>query len=83
MAYPVGDLLLLWPAVGGFAVLPKEYRRFLGSPALRWPSIAIGDMFNLLQPDSKIGYVANAVAWPISLLMLAIAAWIQPANAER
>src|SRR5579859_4465622 len=29
MAYPLGDLLLLALAVGGLAILPKGYRRFL------------------------------------------------------
>jgi len=32
-----------------------------------------------LQPDTRLGYVCDAIAWPISLLMLAIAAWVQPA----
>ena len=80
MSYPVGDLLLLALAVGGFAILPKGYRRFLVIAGIALAANAIGDGFNVLQPASKIGYVANAVAWPISLLMLAIATWAQPAT---
>jgi PAS domain S-box-containing protein len=81
MAYPVGDLLLLALAVGGLAILPKGYRRFLVIAGIAVTANAFGDAFNLLQPASKTGYVANAVAWPVSLLMLAIATWAQPATA--
>ena len=35
-----------------------------------------GDTYALLQPDSKAGYVADALAWPVSLLLLSIAAWV-------
>ncbi|MBV8951495.1 MAG: response regulator [Actinobacteria bacterium] len=82
MSYPVGDLLLLGLALGGLAILPKEYRRFLIIAALALAANAIGDGFALLQPNSKLGYITNAVAWPISLLLLAIAAWAQPAGVK-
>ena len=81
-AYPVGDVLLLCLALGGLAILPKEFQRFLVVASVALAVNAVGDTFNLLQPDSKIGYIANAVAWPISLLTFAIAAWVQPANAR-
>ena len=82
MAYPVGDLLLLALAIGGLTILPREYRRFLTIACFAMVANATGDMYSLLQPDSKVGYVANAVAWPISLLLLAIATWVQPASAR-
>jgi signal transduction histidine kinase/CheY-like chemotaxis protein len=82
LAYPVGDILLLALAVGALAVLSRDYRRFFAIAAVAMAVNATGDMFNLLQPDSKVGYVTNAVVWPISLLMLAIAAWVQPARAK-
>jgi two-component system, sensor histidine kinase and response regulator len=82
MAYPVGDLLLFCLAVGGLAILPKEYKRFLVIASVALTANAIGDGFNLLQPNSKIGYITNAAAWPVALLLLAIAAWVQPANAK-
>jgi PAS domain S-box-containing protein len=82
MAYPVGDLLLLALAIGGLTILPKEYRRFLTIACFAMVANATGDIYSLLQPDSKVGYVANAVAWPISLMLLAIATWVQPANAR-
>jgi len=83
MVYPSGDVLLLALAIGGIAVLPREYRRFLAIASVAFAANATGDLFNLLQPNGKVGYVTNAVAWPISLLMLAIAAWVQPAKIEK
>ncbi len=83
MAYPIGDLLLLSLAVGGLAILPRKYHRFFWIAGIGMASNATGDLFSLLEPASKVGYVANAVAWPVSLLMLAIAAWALPANAEK
>ena len=82
MAYPVGDFLLLALALGGITILPKEFRHFLVIAGIAVAANASGDLFNLLQPNSKFGYVTNAVAWPISLLMLAIATWVQPASAR-
>ncbi len=83
MAYPVGDLLLLCLAVGGLAVLPRRYRRFFWVASVAMSSNATGDLFSLLEPNSKVGYIANAVAWPISLLLLAMATWLLPVNAEK
>ncbi len=82
MMYPVGDLLLLALAVGGITILPKQYRRFLVIATTAMAFNLTGDTFNLLQPDSKLGYICNAVAWPASLLMLAVATWAQPVNVE-
>jgi PAS domain S-box-containing protein len=82
MMYPVGDLLLLALAVGGITILPRDYRRFLVIATTAMAVNLTGNTFNLLQPNSKLGYVCNAVAWPISLLMLATATWAQPVNAR-
>ena len=81
LAYPVGDILLLTLAIGAMAVLPKESWRFLGLAGLAMASNAVGDLFNLLQPDTRAGYVANALAWPVALLVLAAAVWRQPPTA--
>jgi len=83
MAYPVGDVLLLALAMGALAVLPKDYRRFFAIASVAMATNLVGDMFNLLQPNSKVGYVMNAAVWPVSLLLLAGAAWVLPANAQR
>jgi two-component system sensor histidine kinase/response regulator len=81
LTYPVGDLLLLAVAVGGLTILPKEYRRFLLIASAAMLANATGDLFNLLQPDSKLGSVMNGAAWPVSLFLLAVATWAQPATA--
>jgi two-component system, sensor histidine kinase and response regulator len=83
MVYPVGDVLLLSLAVGALAVLPKDFLKFFVIAAFAMATNLVGDMYNLLQPSSKVGYVANAVVWPISLLLLAIAAWHLPPSARR
>jgi two-component system sensor histidine kinase/response regulator len=80
MAYPVGDLLLLALAIGGLAILPKGFRWFLVLASVGFASNAIGDTFNLLAPTSRIGFICNASAWPISLFLFAVATWAQPAH---
>ncbi len=80
MAYPVGDVLLLALAVGGLAILPKGFRRFLGLACFAFAANATGDALNLLTPTSELGYICNAIAWPISLLLITIATWAQPTN---
>ena len=83
MAFPIGDFLLLALAIGSLAVLSTGYRRFFAIASLAVASNAAGDMFNLFQPNSKVGYITNAVAWPISLLLLAFAVWNQPSNVDQ
>ena len=83
MAYPVGDLLLLALAVGSVAVLPKGYRRLLFIVAAAMAATATGDLYNLLQPNSKVGYIANSLAWPLALLILVLGMWMQPATVEK
>ncbi len=82
LAYPLGDILLLMLCVGGLAVLPRGFRPFFVVAGIALAVNAIGDGFNLLQPDSKIGFIANGAAWPISLTLLAIAVWILPPKVE-
>ncbi len=82
LAYPLGDVLLLALCIGALAVLPKGYRRFFAIASVALAANALGDAFNLLQPDSRFGYIANGAAWPISLTLLAIAAWILHADIE-
>jgi two-component system sensor histidine kinase/response regulator len=82
LVYPLGDVLLLALCIGGFAVLPRGYRRFFGLAGIALAANALGDAFNLLQPNSRFGYIANGAAWPISLTLLAIAAWLLHADIE-
>ena len=83
MAYPVGDFLLLALSLGALALLPRTYRPFFAIASLANVFNVIGDMFNLLQSSSRVGYVANAVVWPISLMLLALATWSQPVLVEK
>ena len=83
LAYPFGDVLLLALAVGGLLVLPRGFRPFFGVVCVALAANAVGDTFNLLQPASKLGYVANGAAWPISLTLIAVAVWILPPKVQR
>jgi methyl-accepting chemotaxis protein len=82
MAYPIGDLLLLAVVAGGLAVLPKGGRRVLVVVGIAMMVNFIGDTYALLRPDSSVGYIADALAWPVSLSTLSIAAWIQPSRTD-
>lgn len=81
MAYPTGDLVLLALAVSGMAAVPKGRRQVLVLAAVAVSINAVGDTFNLLQPNSELGYVTNAAAWPFALLILSISAWVHPIRA--
>jgi two-component system sensor histidine kinase/response regulator len=83
LAYPLGDVLLCALAVGGFLVLPRGFRVFFALASVALVANAVGDGFNLLQPDSRFGYISNGAAWPISLTLIALAVWILPANIEK
>ena len=74
-----GDVLLLALAVGGCWSSPRV------PVVLRHRQCRPGGQrrrrqFNLLQPKSRFGYIANGVAWPISLTLLAVAR-VDPATA--
>ena len=82
LSYPLGDILLFTLCVGGLAVLPRGFRPFFAIACVALAANAIGDGFNLLQPASRMGYIANGAAWPIALTLLALAVWILPPNVE-
>jgi diguanylate cyclase len=78
LAYPIGDVLLLGLAVGGTAILA-------GRRKAPWILIAtgiavntVGDTFNLLGSTSRTGTILNAIAWPTSILLIAVAVWLRP-----
>jgi methyl-accepting chemotaxis protein len=79
MAYPVGDLLLLAVLTGGFTTASVARRSVLVVAGIAMVVNFVGDTYAMLQPDSTVGNIANALAWPISILMLSAAAWMQPA----
>jgi diguanylate cyclase (GGDEF)-like protein len=81
LAYPIGDVLLLALVVGGTAILP-------GRPRPQWLLLATacavnaaGDTFNLFQSSvgaSRAGSIINAIAWPVSLLLISMSVWLRP-----
>ena len=81
LAYPIGDALLLGLIAGGFAVLS-------GRRKIPWILLAtgmsinvIGDAANVLQNSlgaTSFGEFANAVAWPIAIVLMSMAVWIRP-----
>ena len=85
LAYPIGDALLLGLVVGGFAVLS-------GRRKIPWILLAtglavnvVGDAANVLQSSlgaTGFGQFANAVAWPIAIVLMSMAVWIRPAPAN-
>jgi diguanylate cyclase len=85
LAYPVGDVLLLLLIVGGTALLS-------GRSKLPWLFVAAGiglnvagDTFNLLDTAARapqVGTVVNAIAWPISITLIAMAMWLRPGPSD-
>jgi methyl-accepting chemotaxis protein len=78
MAYPVGDLVLLAVVAGGLTTASAARKQVLVVIGIAMVVNFVGDTYAMLQPDSTIGNIANALAWPISILMLSAAAWMQP-----
>ena len=83
LSYPMGDVLLFMLAIGAIVVLPRGFRPFFVLACVALVANAVGDGFNLLQPDSHIGYVSDAVAWPVSLTLFALAVWVLPPTVDK
>ncbi len=84
LVYPAGDLFLFVLVLVGIVLLPVDRR-------LRWYLMAAACLVNTsgdvaaLFPGlvaARLGFVANAAAWPVSLLMLSVAAWMRAHPAE-
>lgn len=77
LAYPIGDVLLLGMVVGGAAIVSGQRKLPWLVLASGYALITVGDAFNVLGPDSFVGGFSNAVAWPLSILLVSAAAWIE------
>jgi diguanylate cyclase len=77
LAYPVGDVLLLGLVAGGAAIVSGRRKVPWLLLAAGYALITVGDMFNLLGTESFIGGFADAIAWPLSILLVSIAVWVQ------
>ncbi|HET6867535.1 MAG TPA: EAL domain-containing protein [Solirubrobacteraceae bacterium] len=77
LAYPVGDVLLLGLVVGGAAIVSGRRKLPWVLLAAGYALITVGDMFNLLGTESFIGGFADGIAWPLSILLVSVAMWVQ------
>ena len=77
LAYPVGDVLLLGLVVGGAAIVSGRRKVPWLLLAAGYALITVGDLFNVLGTESFIGQFADAIAWPLSILLVSVAVWIR------
>jgi diguanylate cyclase (GGDEF)-like protein len=85
LAYPIGDVLLLSLIMGGSTVMPGRRKAPWLLMATGLAVNAVGDTANLLGTSlgaSRIGFIFNAIAWPISLLVLSMSVWLRPRPAD-
>lgn len=77
LAYPVGDVLLLAVVVTGTVLLSGRRRGAWYLVAAGCAVNASGDTFNLFHGAGApgLGSIVDAIAWPISLLLMSISAW--------
>ena len=79
IAYPIADLLLLSMVIAGSTVISGNRR----GP---WLLLAAGMAFNLVGDSANVfadslgrtGFILDAMAWPASTLLLAMAVWVRP-----
>jgi diguanylate cyclase (GGDEF)-like protein len=78
LAYPLGDVLLLALVVGGTVVLSARRRGGWILIAAGCAINAAGDTFNLFHGAGApaLGSIVDAVAWPASLYLMSVAAWL-------
>ena len=85
LAYPVGDVLLLLLVVGGTAVMSGRRKAPWLMLATGFSINVFGDTANLFSASlgaTHLGMILNAVAWPISSLLIAISISISPGLAD-
>jgi diguanylate cyclase (GGDEF)-like protein len=78
LAYPIGDLLLLGLIVGCTAVLSGRRKTPWILLAVGIGSNVIGDTFALFGSTTWLSNTAQAVAWPIAILLISMAVWVRP-----
>jgi diguanylate cyclase len=92
LVYPIGDLVLFGLVIGATALMTERTK-------LPWILIAVacsvnaaGDTFNLFASSSigasRLGVIANSIAWPIAFVLIANAVWLRsqptdPKTAEK
>ncbi|MFZ0666817.1 MAG: EAL domain-containing protein [Acidimicrobiales bacterium] len=81
LAYPIGDVLLLALIVAGTTLLSGRGRGPWALIAFGIAFNVVGDTFNLFSStvgDSRVGITFNAMAWPVSILLISLSVWIRP-----
>jgi diguanylate cyclase (GGDEF)-like protein len=76
LAYPVGDLVLLTLVIAGSTILPGRRKARWLLLATGYAINAVGDTANLFHSSAEIGTVFNAIAWPISILLVSLSVWL-------
>lgn len=79
LSYPVGDLLLLILVIGGTVLLSGRATTQWYLLSVGLSAIVIGDTFNLFQSTgtaTRFGDDANAIAWPIAILLMSMSVWL-------
>ncbi len=79
LAYPVGDLLLLFLIAGASAMLSGRRRAPWVLLATGVAFNVAGDTFNLFGSTvgaTRVGSAVNEVAWPVAVLLISIAVWL-------
>ena len=78
LAYPLGDVLLLALVVGGTVVLAGKRRGGWYLVAVACALNGAGDTFNLFHGAGAptLGSIVDSMAWPGSLFLLSVAAWL-------
>lgn len=81
LAYPIGDLLLLFLVIGGTVLLS-------GHRTMPWVLLAagitlnvVGDSANLFQSSifaSRVSSELNSIAWPASIMLMSMSVWLKP-----
>ena len=82
LAYPVGDVLLLGLVAGGAAIVGGRRKLPWLLLAAGYALITVGDVFNVLGTSSFIGGFADAIAWPLSILIVSVAVWVESPAAQ-
>ena len=80
LAFPIGDVLLLFLVVGGTALLSGARRAPWLLLAAGIGMNVVGDTFNLFQStagSTAVGSDVNAIAWPVSILFISMAVWVR------
>jgi methyl-accepting chemotaxis protein len=84
LVYPAGDVFLFVLVVVGLVLLPVDRRTrwyLMGAACLVNTAGDVAALFPGLVA-ARLGFVANAAAWPVSLLMLSFAVWMRPRPAQ-